>query len=88
MNNNVDEELKRIIGEIMRMDISDSEVEKKLNYSECDLMDDLGLDSLLMVELIVDVENFFGIEFDFDSLDINILRKYMKLKEHILKQME
>lgn len=82
----VDRELKKIIKRIIRIDILDNDVEKLLDNIECDLMNDLGLDSLLMVQLIVEVENVFEIEFELDELDVNILRKYQKLRKYILKK--
>lgn len=82
----VDRELKKIIKRIIRIDILDNDVEKLLDNIECDLMNDLGLDSLLMVQLIVEVENVFEIEFELDELDVTILRKYQKLRKYILKK--
>ena len=82
----VDRELKKIIKRTIRIDILDNDVEKLLDNIECDLMNDLGLDSLLMVQLIVEVENVFEIEFELDELDVNILRKYQKLRKYILKK--
>lgn len=82
----VDVKLKKIIKDIIRFDILDDNVEKMLDDSECDLMDDLGFDSLLMVQLIVEVENTFKLEFSLEDLDINILSKYTNLKNYIIKK--
>ena len=82
----VDRELKKIIKRIIRIDILDNDVEKLLDNIECDLMNDLGLDSLLMVQLIVEVEIVLEIVFELDELDVNILRKYQKLRKYILKK--
>ena len=44
------------------------------------VIDELGFDSLLFVELIVSIEDEFGIEFDMNNLDINKLRHLNELK--------
>lgn len=51
--------------------------------SECDLMVDFGLDSLLMVELVVEIESAFDIEFGLEDLDIEVLKKYNELLKYI-----
>lgn len=48
-----------------------------------DLVYDLGLDSLSMVELIIDLENEFNIEIDGD--DISHLYKYGEIVNYITK---
>lgn len=83
---NVDEKLQGIIEKIIRMNLMDFSMEKKSVNSGYDLMDDLGMDSLMMVQLIVEIENNFDIEFDLEVLDINVLRKYEQLKNYILEQ--
>ncbi|MBE7056359.1 MAG: hypothetical protein E7388_02825 [Ruminococcaceae bacterium] len=54
--------------------------------SETSLQNELGINSFIMVKLIVAIEDAFGIEFDLDVIDkdrlmtvgdlLNILRKY------------
>ena len=36
-----------------------------------------------MVQLIVEIERVFDIEFSLEDLDINILRKYFELEKYI-----
>ncbi len=55
---------------------------------ESDLIDDLGFDSLLMVQLIVDVEETFNFEFNYEELDMNVLRKYGNLKSYIITKIK
>lgn len=52
-----------------------------LRSDNCDLIDQLGFDSLLIVELVVEIENALDFEFDMNNLDVNRLRKLCKLKE-------
>lgn len=74
--------LREIILEIARMEIVEDS-EKLFANPNCDLMSDFGLDSLLMVQLIVEIERVFDIEFSLEDLDINILRKYFELEKYI-----
>lgn len=50
---------------------------------QTDLVDDLEFDSISFVKLVVDIENLFGIEFDDDMLDYEILTSYGKLWEYV-----
>ena len=63
------------------------EVEKILSNDNANLMDDLSLDSFLMVELIVEIETTFDIEFDMNDLNINKLKIYGNLKQFIKDNM-
>lgn len=46
-------------------------------------MEDLGFDSILIVELVVKIEDEFKFEFDMNSLDIDKLKYYDELKRCI-----
>lgn len=74
--------LRGIILKIARMEIVE-EAEKLFSNIDCDLISDFGLDSLLMVQLIVEIETEFDMEFGLEDLDINLLRKYRELKKYI-----
>ena len=74
--------LRGIILKLARMEIS-GEAEKLFSNPDCDLMSDFGLDSLLMVQLIVEIETEFDMEFGLEDLDINLLRKYRELEKYI-----
>ena len=64
------EELLKLIYEISEKDMEDIE-----RNSVSDLIDDLGYDSLSILELTVEIEGHFGIYLDDDDLDIQKLRK-------------
>lgn len=64
------EELLKLIYEISEKDMDDIE-----SNSVSDLIDDLGYDSLSILELTVEIEGHFGIYLDDDVLDIQKLRK-------------
>lgn len=75
---------KRLIDAIRtvcRMDKKSGYVDELLKSDDCDLIDQLGFDSLLFVELVVEIENALDFEFDMNNLDINRLRKLCELKE-------
>ena len=72
--------LKEAIKSVCRMEKESGYVDGLLNDENCDLIDELGFDSLLFVELIVSIEDEFEIEFDMNNLDINKLRHLNELK--------
>ena len=72
--------LKEAIKSVCRMDKESGYVDELLAKDECDLIDELGFDSLLFVELIVGIEDALDFEFDMNNLDINKLRKLSELK--------
>lgn len=80
--NETERRLRGIILETARMDLTE-EAENLFSDPECDLMADFGLDSLLMVELVVEIESAFDIEFDLEDLDIEVLKKYNELLNYI-----
>ena len=57
-------------------------------HDETDLVDDLGYDSISIIQLIVNIETEF--EFDFGDNDIIIdnLITYSKLKEYVCKRID
>ena len=80
--NETESKLREIILKTARMDLIE-ETENLCLDPECDLMVDFGLDSLLMVELVVDIESAFDIEFGLEDLDIEVLKKYNELLKYI-----
>ena len=47
------------------------------------LVDDVGLDSLQMINLILLIENEFGIEIDFDSFQVDHLSSLDRFTEYL-----
>lgn len=82
--NDVDVRLQRLICEVIRINQNKDMVSELVVEQECDLLDDFGLDSLLMVQLIVEIESEFDIEFDLADLNMDVLRKYHNLREYIV----
>ena len=72
--NVVSENLKKVISEIVKLSINSDKINETTN-----LLSDLGFDSIQIVQLIVEVEEQFGIEISDDDLDIANLSIYGKL---------
>ena len=72
--NETERKLREIILKTARMDL----IEETEN-----LFLDFGPDSLLMVELVVEIESAFDIEFGLEDLDIEVLKKYNELLKYI-----
>lgn len=84
--NDVDVRLQRLICEVIRINQNKDMVSELVVEQECDLLDDFGLDSLLMVQLIVEIESEFDIEFDLADLNMDVLRKYQNLRDYIISR--
>lgn len=84
ITNDVDVRLQHLICEVIRIDQKKDVVSELAVEPECDLLDDFGLDSLLMVQLIVEIETEFELEFDLADLNMNVLRKYHNLRDYII----
>lgn len=77
----IDRRLKKIIIDILQD--KDIELENKITL-DCNLMDDLGFDSLLFIQLIVEVEKEFKIEFKMSDLNLSVMRIYKNLQRYLL----
>lgn len=74
----VDEALKRILRGNVRPGLASVPIR-----DETDLMNELELDSLLIVSLFVDLEEEFGIRIEPSDLERPILKEYRHLREYI-----
>jgi acyl carrier protein len=52
-----------------------------------DIIEDVGLDSLQMMEFMLEIENQLNLEIDFEKLDFSYLKSIEKFSE-ILQQMK
>ena len=75
--------LRSIIKKVGKFPFSEKNLIRLLEKKECDLIDDVGFDSILFIQMIVEVELCFKIQFVLEELDINLLRKYKDLKKCI-----
>lgn len=51
--------------------------------SNLDLIDDFRMDSILLIELVVELENEFGISFELEKLEIEQIRNYNRLIDYV-----
>lgn len=78
---NMEEQVREILKELCRLDLTEEEKEKILQNKDCNLKEELGFDSLLMVELIIEIEEQLGFEFEAEEMDMKRLRSYQNLLE-------
>lgn len=78
---NIENELKNIIVKAAKKSCDVTDINEDTN-----LVDNLGLDSLAMIELILEIEKVFNVQMDDEDMDINILTKYTSLKELIVRK--
>ena len=80
-----EENLKEIIKSLCKLDLSEAEMDNILAEKECNLKDSMGFDSLLMVELIVEIEEQFGFEFTAEEMSIKRLQLYGTISSIVKK---
>ncbi len=75
---------------LKRMIISKTEGEYNFQdiNNKTNLIDDLGFDSIKMLQLILDLEREFMIEIDDEDLDFQILSIYKNLSEMIERKLK
>ena len=81
MNEKYDEILKGIVVKNSRARIQVADITVYSN-----LINDFNYDSMLIVQLIVDIESELGIEFDDDDINIEIFTSYGALRDCIQKK--
>lgn len=79
-------DVKQQLKEIIKYHIEDKQ-------SLCQLSDDdsismLQINSLIFMKIIIDIEDKYEIEFDFDKLDINNFRTINNLYKYIVEKIE
>lgn len=79
--NKIDEVLKRILLENVRQGKQVADIE-----DETDLINDLALNSILIVNLFVELEEEFHIKIEVADLKRPILNKYRYLKEYVMEK--
>lgn len=80
---NIERKLKALI-----VDITTEKVDNNSIDTNTDLINDLGFDSIEIIELIVEIENEFKIEIDDDDINMNILTTYSELLSMIERKLQ
>ncbi len=81
------EKLKQLIGEVMGNEKFAGRIDEN-----SDLINDIGMDSLTIINFVLLVEDEFGVEIDFDEFDvenlrsINIFSSYIESKQKVLAE--
>lgn len=79
----IEEELKSIIYAYCRKGITVESISL-----ETRLVENLGFDSISIMQLIVEIENQFGIIFEYNDLNFDTINKYCNLLMYILCKLE
>jgi acyl carrier protein len=79
----VGQRLKQVINEMLTVKLKEADV-----LDDLDLVDDLGFDSLLSIELIIRIEKTFGIVFEAERYDIEVIRKGRHLQQYVKERLE
>ncbi|MCL2864490.1 MAG: phosphopantetheine-binding protein [Lachnospiraceae bacterium] len=66
--------------------LSKSEIKLGMLEDSLDLVNDLGFDSILIVQMVVELEEVFDIEFEDDELDMKILSNYGNIKKIVFEK--
>lgn len=72
-NRNKKEELEKKVYELILGIAVNSGLEVRTIRDETNILNDLGFDSVALIELIVEIENEFNVEMDEDDMDVNNL---------------
>ncbi len=83
MNIDFDIKLKEIILAQSKIALSADDADELFKRNDFDIKEELGIDSLLIVHLVVEIEEAFDIEFEFEALDTNLLRNYSSLRKMV-----
>lgn len=78
VNINVDERLRELIVKNSPISINCGDIKE-----ETDLINDLGYDSVGIMRFLTEIEDEFAIEIEDEYLSLEILGKYMNLREAI-----
>lgn len=68
--------------------ISKKKIDKRDINSNTNLIENLALDSVLIVQLMLELENVFNIIFEDEDIEDNTLTNYGKLLELVIKKVE
>lgn len=81
----MERKLLEAIKNIADLNMTEDEALKLLENNNTNLMTEFGLDSLLRVQFIIELEEVFDIEVDMEDMDLEIFSNVGSLKNTIYK---
>lgn len=84
----MERKLLEAIKNITDLNMTEDEPLKLLENNNTNLMTEFGLDSLLRVQFIIELEEVFDIEVDMEDMDLEIFSNVCLLKNTICKYLD
>ena len=84
----MERKLLEAIKNITDLNMTEDEALKLLENNNTNLMTEFGLDSLLRVQFIIELEEVFDIEVDMEDMDLEIFSNVCWLKNTICKYLD
>ena len=84
----MERKLLEAIKNITDLNMTEDEALKLLENNNTNLMTEFGLDSLLRVQFIIELEEVFDIEVDMEDMDLEIFSNVCLLKNTIYKYLD
>lgn len=84
----MERKLLEAIKNITDLNMTEDEALKLLENNNTNLMTEFGLDSLLRVQFIIELEEVFDIEVDMEDMDLEIFSNVCLLKNTICKYLD
>ena len=84
----MERKLLEAIKNITDLNMTEDEALKLLGNNNTNLMTEFGLDSLLRVQFIIELEEVFDIEVDMEDMDLEIFSNVCLLKNTICKYLD
>ena len=84
----MERKLLEAIKNITDLNMTEDEALKLLENNNTNLMTEFGLDSLLRVQFIIELEEVFDIEVDTEDMDLEIFSNVCLLKNTICKYLD
>ena len=84
----MERKLLEAIKNITDLNMTEDEALKILENNNTNLMTEFGLDSLLRVQFIIELEEVFDIEVDMEDMDLEIFSNVCLLKNTICKYLD
>lgn len=76
----IDKTLKRLISENLPVPFSVETINNETSF-----LVDLGMDSVSLVRLMINIEREFGIKFDEEDVDLPVIKNYGELKNYVVQ---